>query len=302
MANRRDRLGKTKKATSYVLAVAIHAAILGLMVFNFAGDPERIEAFDADKIDVVKASAVDESEIQKQVDQIKKADQQREKERQDRLDELERMQDEADKKKEDLAELDKKQKDEIAKTEKLEAEREAIALKKKEEELKAEQERKDREAQAKREKERLAKQKREREEAERKRKAAEEKKRQEAQELFQQQLQAEQQALADKRAKERTTTALNQAISRIGEKIKSLRTITPGVDPWRTSVVLIKMNGQGQVISANTIESSGDPRYDQDSEAAVYKASPLPLPDQTLYPDAYRRIVDTPLELEIKAN
>ena len=65
-----------------MLAVAIHAAILGLMVFNFAGDPERIEAFDADKIDVVKASAVDESEIQKQVDQIKKADQQREKERQ----------------------------------------------------------------------------------------------------------------------------------------------------------------------------------------------------------------------------
>ena len=120
--------------------------------------------------------------------------------------------------------------------------------------------------------------------------------------MFQQQLQAEQQALADKRAKERTTTALNQAISRIGEKIKSLRTIAPGVDPWRTSVVLIKMNGQGQVISANTIESSGDPRYDQDSESAVYKASPLPLPDQTLYPDAYRRIVDTPLELEIKAN
>ena len=302
MANRRDRLGKTKKATSYVLAVAIHAVILGVMVFSFTGDPERIEAFDADKIDVVKASAVDESEIKKQVDQIKKADQKREKERQDRLDELERMQEEADKKKQDLAELDKKQKDEIAKTEKLEAEREAIALKKKEEELKAEQERKDREAQAKREKERLAKEKREREEVERKRKAAEEKKRQEAQELFQQQLQAEQQALADKRARERTTTAQNQAIAKITAKIKSLRTITPGVDPWRKTVVSVTLNGQGQVVSVRTIESSGDPRYDQDSEAAVYKASPLPLPDQTLYPDAYRAFIDDPLELEINAN
>ncbi len=287
---RRDRLSKTSKASSYALAIAIHAVILGLMIFNFGGTYERVEAFDAEKIDVVKASAVDEQEVKKQLDQLKQADAKREKDRQDRLDELARLEQEQEKKEQDIADLEKRQVEEQKRTEQAEAQRKAIELKKREEERKAEEERKEREAAAKKERERLAREKREREaEAERQRLAA--------QQAFEEQLEAEQRAIADKRARERTTMAENQTISEIEKKINARRNVDPSFEPWLKSVVEVRVDPQGNVLSVRTIESSGNPRFDSASEGDVYKVSPLPLPDQTLYPDAYKRFVDESFEL-----
>ena len=271
------------------------------MIFSFASKPKEEKAFDADKIDTIAASAVDEKELAKQLKAIKDQDDKREADRQERLEELAELAKQEEQSKKEIEDLQKQKDEQIKETERLEQQRKEIALKKKEDEERAEKERLEREEEAKKERERLAKVKRERELAEKKQRE-EEAKREAARQAFEEQLAQEQREVADRRARERTTTATQGALAKIGEKIRRLRTITPGIEPWRSSIVDVRVNARGDVLSVTTVKSSGDPRYDQNSESAVYKASPLPLPDQTQYPDAYKQFVDGSFELEIKAD
>ena len=295
----RHRSQKSSKFVAYLAAILLHVLILGAMFLNFANKPKDVEAFDADKIDTIVASAVSEASVQKQLEQIEAQDRQREQERQRRLDELERLrvaeqeqQQELKEQEQELKELEQKKEREREAAEQAEAERKAIALKRKQEQEKAERERKEREAREQRERERLAKLKRQREEEERKRR--------EAQELFEQQLAEEARREAERKARERTTTAIQQALAEITAKIRRLRTSSSQFDPWRVSETDVRVDGNGNVITVKTIKSSGDPRYDLDAEAAIRKASPLPLPDQTRYPDAYRKFVSESFELVIE--
>ena len=301
MSPRRRKLPFWERAKSMTGAIVLHAVLLVVLLVNFTRPAKEVVAFDADKIDTVVASAVDEQQLKEQLDAIKKQEEDRERERQEKIDELERLAAEEQQRKQDLEALERKQQAERDAAERLEAERKAIALKKKEDEERAERERLEREAREKKERERLARIKRERELAEKKQREEEEK-RLAAQKAFEEQLAREQQAQAERRARERTTRAINQALADIENKIKRLRTVSPGVDPWRVARVEIKVDSVGNVLSVNTVIPSGDPRYDKDAESAVLKASPLPLPDQTQFADAHRDLVNESFLMDIKAN
>lgn len=54
--------------------------------------------------------------------------------------------------------------------------------------------------------------------------------------------------------------------------------------------VLVRLTAKGEVLLARVVESSGDTAYDRSVEAAVYKASPLPLPQDVTLFDYFREI------------
>ena len=103
---------------------------------------------------------------------------------------------------------------------------------------------------------------------------------------------------AERRGKERTTTVVSKFFAGIQRKIEQKRTVDPGFETWRKSVVDIKLSPSGEVVSVRTIESSGLSQYDQSVESAIYAASPFDMPDRSQDPDAVKRLLNFDLVVE----
>ncbi len=271
---------RSNKTIAYTAAALVHVIIIGALFVNFTKDSrEVIEAADADKVDIVRATTVDQAELEKHQDLIKQQDNEKEQQRELEQQRLKDLQAQAQQEKDRIEDLKKEQEQEKEKTAELQKEREALALKRKEED-------------EQREKELAERKKEEAAEAERKNKLAEEQQRKEelANQLkeqqdaelkkqLQEQLAAEESFLADQISKERTTTLVQKHLAMIGQRIKAVRTLDPGIESWRKTIVNIKVSPSGEVQSVRTIESSGSVQYDRSVETAVFKASPLPIPD-----------------------
>lgn len=285
MTERGQRKRKNNKIVAYTAAILVHAVIIGAVFVNFTRDTETVEAAYADKVDVVRATTIEESQIQQQENLLK--EQEREKERQRELEQqqLKELQAKAEQEKRNIEDLKKLQEQEKLKAAELEKEREALALKRKEEEeerekeLAAEAERQKKLAEEKKREEQLAQEKRELEETERQR-------------LLQESLAAEEAFLAEQISKERTTTLVQKHLALIGQQIKEVRTLTPGIESWRETLVNIKVSSSGDVTSVRTLESSGSAAYDRSVETSIYKASPLAIPDSSIDANLHRQFLD----------
>lgn len=246
MSDRRTRIRSKNRTLAYIAAGLVHGAIIASMVFNFTSDPKPIVGAYAEKVDVVKATTVDESQINKRKQDIERLE--REKEREKKK--------EAEKKKRDKE-----------KAERLEAERKAISLKKKQEQAKLEKEKLE-----KKKKEQLRKKK---EEAERLKREQSEL---EAKRQLEESIAAEEAFLADQIAQERTATIISKYSYLITQKVDSVRTISPDFERWRVTTINIKLSPRGDVVSTRIVRSSGSERYDRSVEAAILQSSPLPIP------------------------
>lgn len=277
---------------AYVAAGLIHLVVIGLVVFNysFKDEVENVEAFQAEKIDTVKASVIDDRKLEEQMEAIKEKD--RKKKEQERLDRerLKKLQDDTKKEQARIEELQRKKKLEETKANQLEQQRKIIALKKKQEE---EAEKKRREDLAKRKAQELEKQKAEEAKKQKERALAEQLRREQEEadrQRLVEQIEAEERAAkqqeADRRAAERTTTIIGKFFADIQRKVELKRTIDPSFETWRQSIVQIKVSPSGRVESVRTIKSSGSAEYDEAAEAGVYAASPVPMPDINQFPDA----------------
>lgn len=275
----RRKAGAKNRTLAYIAAALVHLLLIGVLLFNFTNNEPRatIEAFDADKIDTVKASVIDESQIKDQQEKLKKAEREREAKKREKKkreeDELKKIKQQADQEKQKVADLKAQQELEKKKLE-------AIALNKK----KAEDERKKKEAERKKKKAEEDK-KRKAKEA----KAAKEKRARDAEDAERRDRlskaladeEAErQQREADRRAKERTTTVMSQYSARIEQAIKAKWRVAPGTEPWRVAKINIKLSPDGRVLKVVVINSSGSVDYDRSVETAVLQASPLPFPTQ----------------------
>jgi len=297
MSERRKASAKNR-TLAYIGAAVVHLVIIAAMLLNFTSDDkfEKVDAFDAEKIDTVKASVIDESQIKDQQEKIKQAERERERKKREKREreqrELDKIKKQADQEKKKVADLKVKQEAEKKKAAELEKQRKAIALKKKKEEERRKKE------------EKIAKQKAE---AEKKRIADLQKQlaKEEAELLERQRLNkllAEEEAElqrqeAARRAKQRTTTLVSKFFSGIKRKIEIKRTVDPSFETWRKSVVDITLSPSGAVKSVRTIQSSGLPLYDQSVETAIYAASPFDMPDQNQEPDAVQRLLNIELEV-----
>lgn len=290
MSQRRKKGATTSKLIAYISAGIVHALIIGIMVFNFASDDDtlKVDGFDAEKVDIVKARAVDEDQLQKTRDEIKKKERAKQRQREKEEKRLRDLRRKAEQEKKRLADL--REKNKAAE----EAERQriiALEKKKKEDELKEKKrkEKEEREAKEKRIKDAQAKR-----DAEQRQREREELQKRLLDEETQRRAAAEQRAAA-----QRTTTAESRAIARIGAKISQAFRVDPALSKDLVSVVRIKVSPSGEVESVRTIESSGDITFDKSGERAVWLASPLPIPTEQEDLAARARFLEQEFEFEL---
>ena len=122
------------------------------------------------------------------------------------------------------------------------------------------------------------------------RRRAEDKRRIEAEEdALQEQLAAEQQRRDSDREK-LANAALAKFSALIKQKVQRNWLRPQTARQGMSCTVLVRLTAKGEVLLARVVESSGDTAYDRSVEAAVYKASPLPLPQDVTLFDYFREI------------
>lgn len=305
MSDRRKRVGVTNKMVAYIAAGVIHLVVIGLVVFNYTSkdDFKEVDPFDADKIDTVKASVIDDRKVEEQMEAIKEKDRQKKEQERRERERLEKLKQEAQKEQERIKELQDKKKQEQAATEELEAQRKAIALKKKQEEeaeKKRQEEIKKKRAEEEKKRQRELAEKRKRDAAEKARREQEEADRQRLVDQLEAEERAAKQQEAERRAGERTTTVLNKYSALIERAIKAKWRVAPGTERWRSAKVNIKLSPLGKVEGVRIVESSGLQSFDESIETAVLQANPLPFPTPEEDQAAHRELQNINLTIDLR--
>ena len=246
-----------------VYAVLVNAVAIGLAVVGFrwnmtpGGDEQVVQAVAIPSEPLRKPEEADKR-VQQEAEARKKAE--AEKRHQDEL------------KKKQTEELRKKQEEEKVK------ERELAEHKKKEAEE-------------------LARKKKEAEEQEIKIRAAElerknEEKRQQklTEQALQEQLAAEEKARHQATFAARSASEVDKYKVLIRQRVSRSWNRPVGIAKGLKCVVRVRLTPSGEVLSAAVVRSSGNPIFDRSVEYAVYKAAPLPLPEDPALFDNFRDI------------
>ncbi|MEM7026806.1 MAG: cell envelope integrity protein TolA, partial [Pseudomonadota bacterium] len=117
--------------------------------------------------------------------------------------------------------------------------------------------------------------KKRKEEAEKKRKEEEARKQRELEEALQAELEAEQQAIQD----QQDLSEIQKYTILIGRTIEG-QFNRLGLPDGLSCEILIRLLEGGNVADVSIAKSSGNELFDKRAEDAVYKASPLPVPDE----------------------
>ncbi len=141
-----------------------------------------------------------------------------------------------------------------------------------------------------------AEKKKKQSEVEAKRQSAQDKKKQEklrqqhAEQSLKEQLAAEEQERVRAAQAIRSGIAVNKYKALIQQKVSRSWSRPVNTTRGLKCVVKVRLTPSGEVLSAAVVQSSGNPQFDRSVENAVYKAAPLPLPqDPTLF-DNFREI------------
>ena len=176
------------------------------------------------------------------------------------------------------------------------ARREAEAAEQAEREA-AEQARLEAQAQAQREAEAAEQARREAEAAEQARREAEaaERARREAEAAEQARREAEAAEQARREAAqlaERVAEARGTFDGAIRQKIERAWNRPASVPSGLSCIVAVRLGPGGSVLSAQVVQSSGNTAFDQSAERAVFRADPLPMPDEAALAAPYRQGVE----------
>jgi colicin import membrane protein len=141
------------------------------------------------------------------------------------------------------------------------------------------------------------KKKEEAEEKVRQQRAAEQERRKEEQrrqklteQSLQEQLAAEEKQRTDAARATRVATEVDKYTALIKQRVSRSWNRPVGVAKGLKCVVHVRITPGGEVLSANVVRSSGNPQFDRSVEYAVYKAAPLPLPEDPTLFDNFREI------------
>ncbi len=254
-----------------LLSGVLHIGLLLALVFGVSWQVE-LQPVDIPPGQIVKAKVMDDRLIE-EAERRKLAEQEAQRQA------IERKQQQA---------AEKKRQEEL----RLKAEREkklALEAKRKAEEkkLQQEEERKRREAEQKK---REAEQKK-REEEERKRLVEEKKRRQEEKQRAEaERLAAEEEALLAQMHADIAASEVNKYVGYMRDKVTRMWIRPADLPPSLTCKVRVKIIPGGDVTSVSIVRSSGSEAFDRSVEAAVYKASPLPVPSDIRQFDKLREI------------
>jgi colicin import membrane protein len=232
---------------AFIFAVFVHVAFVLALIFSLDGKTPT-PAVSSD-VKIVKARVIDEAKIKKE--RQRKEAIKRKKEQQKKA---------AEQKKREARKRAAKRKAEQKR--KREQEKQRLVLKKKKE---AEARKKKLAAEKKRKAEELRKK---REEQERQTRIAELQKQMEQEEA---ERNKQAQRVAQQKEVDRFRALIKQAISNKWRIPVSAR-------KGQECILKLRLIPSGEVVSVEVIKSSGDTIYDRSVEAAVFRASPLPLP------------------------
>ena len=87
----------------------------------------------------------------------------------------------------------------------------------------------------------------------------------------------------ERKVEEAAYSAIGALVGRIGAKVRQNWNKPPGSMAGLETVISVKVQRTGEVRSVKVVKSSGNVYFDQSAENAVYKASPLPFPDEPRY-------------------
>jgi len=290
---------------SFIYAVLAHLALLAVLVFSLdwspapsvARQPAPIQAvaIDARKLDAEIERKKNQLEKQRaEQARLKREQEKRQRAEQQRKAEVERKRRvEAEKKRQaeqKKADIEKKRKAELKK--KVEAEKARKAeIARKQAKAEAEKKRKAEEARKKvqAEKKRKAEEARKKAAAEKKHKAEEARKKAEAEREMRERLAAEQERLRAQR-----DSAMQRMIDEYGlyikEKVQRSWIRPSGSSASLSCVVNVRLIPGGEVVDVKIVRSSGNAAFDRSVEAAVFKASPLPVPKDPEVMEKFRSI------------
>ena len=111
-----------------------------------------------------------------------------------------------------------------------------------------------------------------------------------AEQSLQQQLVAEEKARQDAARAARAATVVDQYKALIRQRVSHSWSRPLGSAKGLKCTVRVRLTQSGGVLDAKVIKSSGNPVFDRSVENAVYKAEPLPLPDDPGLFDNFREI------------
>ena len=293
----------------FVYAVLVHLTLLAVLVFSLDWAPTS-KPTTASKPAPVQAVVVDAERLDAEVQRQKAQKEKQQREEQDKLKRIEEQAKAAERKREQeekrIAEL--KHQREVQARKEAEAKKKAAAEAKRKAELaakqKAEAEKKRQEeakrkaeAEKKRQEEvkRKAEAEKKRQEEEARRKAEAEKKRQEeaarkaAEAEMQARLAAEQERLATQR-RSAMQRMIDEYVLYIQEKVQRSWIRPPSSGAGLSCTVEVRLIPSGEVIDAQIVRSSGNAAFDRSVEAAVFKASPLPVPPDAEVMEQFRSL------------
>ena len=107
---------------------------------------------------------------------------------------------------------------------------------------------------------------------------------------LQEQLAAEEKQRADVAQAARAATIVDKYIPLIRQRVSRSWNSPVGIAKGLKCVVHVRLTPGGEVLSAAVVRSSGNGIFDRSVEYAVYKAAPLPLPEDPTLFDNFREI------------
>ena len=269
-----------------------HLALLAVLVFSLDWSPAPSVAR---KPAPIQAVAIDARKLDAEIERKKKIEEAKQLKK--KRAEQERLKREQEKKQR----AEQQRKAEAEKKRRVEAERRKVAAEKKhkaelkkkaEAEKKRKAEQKKAEAEKKRKAEAARKKAeavRKKAEAEKKRKAEEARKKAEAEREMRERLAAEQERLRAQR-----DSAMQRMIDEYGlyikEKVQRNWIRPSGSNASLSCVVNVRLIPGGEVVDVKIIRSSGNAAFDRSVEAAVFRASPLPVPSDPEVMEKFRSI------------
>ncbi|AKQ33978.1 cell envelope integrity protein TolA [Candidatus Coxiella mudrowiae] len=122
------------------------------------------------------------------------------------------------------------------------------------------------------------------------------------QQLLQQEIQREQAQVAKARQTAQNQGVLDQYKAQIIQAIQRQWIVPENADKNLSCILLIHLAPGGVVLLVTTLKSSGDPVLDQSARMAVFKASPLPVSQDTALFSQFRELRLTVRPLQAQAN
>lgn len=262
---------------AFALALLVHGVLVALLVIGFRWQSTPLAPPPTEKI--VHAKTMNDPEVDQEIERLKKQEEQRRRQETEKK----RREEAAQKKAEAEKKLEAEKKDKADK--KAEAEKKAKIEKKAEADKKAEKEKKHKsdEQQKLADAKKLAEKKQE-----------DEARRKEAERNLKEQLATEEKIRQQqRRQQEQSQQALSEIAkyeALIKQKVERSWARPPSAQKGLECSVRVRLVQSGEVMSAKVVRSSGNDIFDRSVENAVYKASPLPLPEDKSLFDHFREL------------